>query len=103
MRSHFDEQLALLNKELIEMGALCEEVIELASNALENGDTKLAAKIAPLDAQIDEKERTLSFIGEVPIVHLNVAIIRTKESNKEHHQHKNRTINLFKHEELKNT
>ena len=28
MRSHFDEQLALLNKELIEMGALCEEVIE---------------------------------------------------------------------------
>ena len=25
MRSHFDEQLALLNKELIEMGALCEE------------------------------------------------------------------------------
>ena len=26
MRSRFDEQLALLNKELIEMGALCEEV-----------------------------------------------------------------------------
>ena len=59
MRSHFDEQLALLNKELIEMGALCEEVIELASNALANGDTKLAAKIAPLDAQIDEKERNI--------------------------------------------
>ena len=27
MRSRFDEQLALLNRELIEMGALCEEVI----------------------------------------------------------------------------
>ena len=26
MRSHFDEQLALLNRELIEMGGLCEEV-----------------------------------------------------------------------------
>lgn len=59
MRSHFDEQLALLNKELIEMGALCEEVIELAANALANGDTKIAGKIAPLDAQIDEKERTI--------------------------------------------
>ena len=38
MRSHFDEQLALLNKELIEMGALCEEVIELASRALAEGN-----------------------------------------------------------------
>ena len=27
MRNRFDEQLALLNRELIEMGALCEEVI----------------------------------------------------------------------------
>ena len=26
MRSRFDEQLALLNRELIEMGALCEEM-----------------------------------------------------------------------------
>ena len=30
MRSRFDEQLALLNKDLIEMGAMCEEVIALA-------------------------------------------------------------------------
>ena len=29
MRSRFDEQLALLNRELIEMGAPCEEVIAL--------------------------------------------------------------------------
>ena len=27
MRSRFDEQLAMLNTELIEMGALCEEAI----------------------------------------------------------------------------
>lgn len=27
MRSRFDEQLALLNKELIEMGSLCEDII----------------------------------------------------------------------------
>ena len=34
MRSRFDEQLALLNKDLIEMGAMCEEVIALAAKAL---------------------------------------------------------------------
>ena len=59
MRSHFDEQLALLNKELIEMGALCEEVIELASRALAEGNKSLAVQIAPIDGQIDQKERTI--------------------------------------------
>ena len=59
MRSHFDEQLALLNKELIEMGVLCEEVIELASRALAEGNKSLAIQIAPIDAQIDQKERTI--------------------------------------------
>ena len=42
MRSRFDEQLALLNKEMIEMGALCEEVIALASKALTEADPELA-------------------------------------------------------------
>ena len=59
MRSRFDEQLAQLNKELIEMGALCEEVIALAAKALIEGDKRLAAKIAPIDAEIDQKERTI--------------------------------------------
>ena len=59
MRNRFDEQLAQLNKELIEMGALCEEVIALASEALTRGDVQLAAKVAPLDAEIDRKERTI--------------------------------------------
>lgn len=59
MRSHFDEQLALLNKELIEMGALCEEVIELASRAFTEGDKSLAARIAPMDVQINQKERNI--------------------------------------------
>ena len=57
MRSRFDEQLAQLNKQLIEMGALCEEVISMASRALMDGDLPLAAKVAPLDAEIDQKER----------------------------------------------
>lgn len=59
MRSRFDEQLALLKKELIEMGALCEEAIELAFEALWKGDKQLVSQIASLDTQIDEKERVI--------------------------------------------
>ena len=59
MRSRFDEQLTLLNKELIEMGALCEEVIALATKALIAADRELAQKVAPLDSEIDRKERTI--------------------------------------------
>ena len=51
MRRQFDQQLALLNRELIEMGALCEEVIALASKALTEGDPALAARVAPLDTR----------------------------------------------------
>ena len=59
MRSRFDEQLAQLNREMIEMGAQCEEVIALASKALTEADMKLAAKVAPLSADIDRKEREI--------------------------------------------
>ena len=59
MRSYFDEQLALLNRELIEMGALCEEVIAAAAKALMEGDTNLAAQVKPRAAGIDQKERDI--------------------------------------------
>ena len=59
MRSRFDEQLALLNKELIKMGSLCEEVIALVTKALTKGDTALAERVAPLDREIDQKEREI--------------------------------------------
>jgi phosphate transport system protein len=59
MRNKFDEQLALLNRELIEMGALCEEVISMAADALLSGDTELAQKVKPLGGVIDQKERTI--------------------------------------------
>ena len=59
MRSRFDEQLAALSHELILMGSLCEEVIALAVTALTEGKPSLAAKVAPLDAQIDQKERDI--------------------------------------------
>ena len=45
MRSRFDEQLAQLERELIEMGALCEESIALAAKSL--GDGSLARQVAP--------------------------------------------------------
>ena len=57
MRSRFDEQLAQLERELIEMGALCEESIALAVKSL--GDGSLARQVAPLDTEIDRKEREI--------------------------------------------
>ena len=57
MRSRFDEQLAQLDRELIEMGALCEESIALAAKSL--GDGSLARQVAPLDTEIDRKERDI--------------------------------------------
>ena len=59
MRNRFDQQLAQLNHEMIEMGALCEEVIALSSRALTEGNVTLAAKVAPLDSEIDHKEREI--------------------------------------------
>ena len=50
MRNRFDEQLMQLNRELIEMGALCEEAISVASESLLANDKQLAAKVAPLDS-----------------------------------------------------
>ena len=60
MRSRFfDEQLAILNRELIEMGALCEEAIVLEAKALTDKDKTMAAKVAAMDAEIDQKERNI--------------------------------------------
>ena len=59
MRSRFDEQLAILNRELIDMGALCEEAIALAAKALTDKDKTMAAKVAAMDAEIDQKERNI--------------------------------------------
>ena len=63
MRNRFDEQLSLLNRELIQMGALCEEVIALAAKALTTGDVPLAAKVAPIDSEIDDMERSIETLA----------------------------------------
>ena len=59
MRRRFDEQLELLNRELIEMGALCEEVIAMSCRSMLEGDVPMAKKVAPLDSEIDQKERDI--------------------------------------------
>ena len=63
MRNRFDEQLSLLNRELIQMGALCEEVIALAAKALTTGDVPLAAKVAPIASEIDDMERSIETLA----------------------------------------
>lgn len=62
MRSRFDEQLSLLNKELIKMGAMCENVISLAAKALMDGDVKQASAVIPMDGEIDQLERNIEAI-----------------------------------------
>lgn len=59
MRSKFDNQLALLNKELIEMGACCEQAIALAAKSLEDKNSALANDIISIDREIDQKERSI--------------------------------------------
>lgn len=57
MRSRFDEQLAHLNAEMIEMGTLIEYAIENGSHALMAQDVELAKSIVNFDREIDQKER----------------------------------------------
>lgn len=59
MRKSFDEQLALLNKELISMGALCENIIAMAAKALLEGDIALARKVPEIEVETDQKEREI--------------------------------------------
>lgn len=62
MRSRFDEQLSLLNKKMIEMGAECESIIALSANALLEGDVAGARKAREQGNRIDELEREIESI-----------------------------------------
>ena len=59
MRNRFDEQLYELNREIIEMGAMCEEAIASAAKALTTGDLSLADKVRTNGAAIDQTERDI--------------------------------------------
>lgn len=58
MRSRFDEEMALLHRELTQMGALCEEAIALTAKALD-GEPRLAARVPALESAIDQAERDI--------------------------------------------
>lgn len=59
MRSRFEEQLSELNRELIEMGTMCEEAIASAAKAMSDGDMELAAKVRANGSAIDQMERDI--------------------------------------------
>ena len=59
MRNRFDQQLYELNREIIEMGAMCEEAIASAAKALTTGDMMLAANVCNNSSAIDQMERDI--------------------------------------------
>lgn len=59
MRNTFDQQLKELNCELIAMGALCEQVIKGAINALLTDSDSERAFVESTDSAIDSKEREI--------------------------------------------
>ena len=62
MRNRFGEQLERLHVEMIQMGALCEDAISAAAQALMKGDEDLARAAGEAEGEIteiDQKERTI--------------------------------------------
>lgn len=56
MRNKFEEQLEKLHVEMIQMGALCEDAISAAAEALIHSDAALAAAAEEAEREIDQKE-----------------------------------------------
>ena len=57
MRNYFDEQLERLHVELIQMGAICEDAIAAASEALLKDDAALAGAAEEAERELDRRER----------------------------------------------
>ena len=62
MRDFFQEQLKELNRELVKMGADCEEIIALASDSLTGWNEELAKNVSTIGARIDEGYHTVENI-----------------------------------------
>lgn len=62
MRSKFDEQLAELNREMIDMGIMIENSIARAVEALSKKDEELAEKIMEEDALVDRAQKRIESI-----------------------------------------
>ena len=59
MRNRFDRQLQELNNELIEMGSLIEQAIELGILALVKQDVEKAQQAIDFDTEIDQQEKNI--------------------------------------------
>ncbi len=59
MRNRFERQLADLNSELTEMGALCEAAISAAVKYLIENDEQLKSEVLETERQINQKEREI--------------------------------------------
>ena len=59
MMRRFDKQLAELNDMLLEMGALVEKTITLASQALIEQDVELAKRVIAVEADVEQKEKDI--------------------------------------------
>ena len=62
MRDFFQEQLKELNRELVKMGADCEDIIALASQSLTGWNEELAKNVSAIGARIDEGYHTVENI-----------------------------------------
>ena len=75
MRDRFDQQLFELNKEIIEMGAMCGEAIAQVSEALTTGNVNLAEKVKANGNGIDQLERDIEgrcmklLLHQQPVAH----------------------------------
>ena len=69
MRSRFDQQLALLNRELTLMGALCEDILSKVSQSMMDWDPDLKKNIQPVAQEIDQKERDIETLCLKLILH----------------------------------
>ena len=59
MRDRYEEQLRLLNRELMEMGALCEESIACAVKYLKENKPEMKQSAEECEKQIDSMERDI--------------------------------------------
>ena len=59
MRNRFDQQLERLHVELIQMGALCEDAISAAAEALLKADASLADAAEEAERGLDRQERAV--------------------------------------------
>ena len=56
MRSKLDEQLNILNKTMIEMGALCEQSLKRINDNLSNGSEEIYQKVLACQQMIEQKQ-----------------------------------------------